>query len=60
VWVPYTRELIRSAPKIEPGSSLAREREQELLRHYGIAGEAGRFAELAQREPEAITAHPAA
>jgi hypothetical protein len=58
VWVPYARDQIRSAPKIEPGSSLNRQREQGLLRYYGIAGDAGRFAEIARREPGAITTHP--
>jgi len=59
VWVPYTRDLVRKAPKVEPGSSLTGEAERELLEHYGIAGDAGRFAELADRVPEAITLRPA-
>lgn len=59
VWVPYTRDQIRRAPKIEPGSSLNREHERELLAHYAVAGDAGRYAELEQREAEAITARPA-
>ena len=59
VWVPYTRDLVRKAPKVEPGSSLTGEAERELLEHYGIASDAGRFAELADRGPEAITLRPA-
>ena len=60
VWVPYTRDQIRRAPKIDPGSSLNGEAERELLRHYGIAGRAGRYAQLEGSEPQAITARPAA
>jgi hypothetical protein len=59
VWVPYTRDQIRRAPKTELGSSLNRETERELLAHYRMAGDAGRYAELEKREPEAITARPA-
>ncbi|HSI79530.1 MAG TPA: hypothetical protein VK919_02655 [Solirubrobacterales bacterium] len=57
VWVPYTRDLIRRAPKVEPGSSLSAKLERELLDHYGIAA-GGRLTELAGREPDAITAQP--
>jgi hypothetical protein len=32
--------------------------ERELLANYGIAGDAGRYAELSEREPQAITARP--
>jgi hypothetical protein len=59
VWVPYTRDQVRGAPRIEPGSSLKGNVERELLAHYGIAGDSGRFAEIARHDGEAITAHPA-
>lgn len=59
VWVPYTRDLIRRAPKVESGSSLNARLERELLEHYRIAVDAGRYAELAERDPEAITSRPA-
>jgi hypothetical protein len=58
VWVPYTRDQVRRAPKFEPGSSLKGQTERELLVHYGIAGDGGRFAELAEQDGEAITARP--
>lgn len=58
VWVPYTREVIRRAPKVEPGTSLTAAREREVLGHYGIAAEGGRFGELAGRDPDAVTAQP--
>lgn len=59
VWVPYGRDLIRRAPKVESGGSLNVKAEREMLEHYGIAADAGRFAELAERDPEAISAEPA-
>jgi hypothetical protein len=60
VWVPYTRDQIRRAPKIEPKSGLTREREGELLAFYGVGGEAGRAADIASRDPQEVTAKPAA
>ncbi|HEY8466534.1 MAG TPA: PRC-barrel domain-containing protein [Solirubrobacterales bacterium] len=60
VWVPYARELIRKAPRIEPGSTVSCKRERELLEHYGVGSPAaGRGAELAERPEDAITARPA-
>lgn len=60
VWVPYGRDRIRQAPKIEPRTELNREKELELLSFYGIDGEVGRAAEVAGRDAEAVTARPAA
>jgi hypothetical protein len=59
VWVPYTHDQIRQAPRIEPKSELTRAREDEVLAHYGIGGEAGRAADIADRETGAVTARPA-
>jgi hypothetical protein len=59
VWVPYREEAIRDAPKVDARAPLTGERELELLSHFGIAGGAGRAAELAERDPGAITARPA-
>ena len=59
VWVPYTRDQIRRAPRIEPKSELTRSREDEFLAHYGIGGEAGRAADIASRDADAVTARPA-
>jgi hypothetical protein len=60
VWVPYGRDQIRKGPRQDPGKPLDRDGEQALLDHYGVGtGEAGRGAELAEREPGAITARPA-
>lgn len=60
VWVPYTRDQIRKAPRTEPNQPLERDREQALLEHYGIgSAEAGRGAALADAKPDAVTARPA-
>jgi hypothetical protein len=59
VWVPYSRDAIKRAPRRNTKSPLDRETELDLLRHYGVAGGAGRAAELSARGFEAITARPA-
>jgi hypothetical protein len=56
VWVPYPRDVLRGAPRIEPGEPIDIEREKELSGHYGI----GRATELSGRPPTAPTARPAA
>jgi hypothetical protein len=59
VWVPYHQDAIKRAPKVDTRAPLTRERELELLAHYGIAGGVGRASELAERDSAAITARPA-
>src|SRR5919106_2383810 len=59
VWVPCTRDQIRHGPKIATGKPLARDAERELLQHYGMAADAGRFAELSERPADALTVRPA-
>ena len=59
VWVPYSRDLIRSTPKVDGKSPITCAWERSLLAYFGIAGEIGRAAELAERDPETITARPA-
>ena len=56
VWIPYTREQVRSAPRADLGTSLTVGEERKLLEHYGIAVDAGRAAELAERGDDAISA----
>ena len=36
VWVPYTRDQIRRAPRVEPKAPLSQESEQTMLSHYGL------------------------
>jgi hypothetical protein len=59
VWVPYGREAIRSTPKVDGKSPITCEWERSLLAYFGIDGELGRAAELADRDPDSVTAHPA-
>ena len=60
VWVPFTRDQIRKAPRQDGGKPLERDGEQQLLDHYGVGtGVTGRGAELAKREASAVTARPA-
>jgi len=54
VWAPFDAEAIRSAPKAK--GALTQAAEMELLRHYGIAGPAGRAAEIAGRPADSPSA----
>jgi hypothetical protein len=58
VWVPYTRDQIRQAPKVRPAEPLTAEVERQLLEHYGIGSGAGRASEIADRDPGAVSAKP--
>jgi hypothetical protein len=60
IWIPYTRDQVRRAPKIDSGSTLSAGQEKQLLSHYGIGTEAGRATEIAKREDGAVSAQPAA
>jgi hypothetical protein len=57
--VPYSRDQIRRAPRVEPNAPLTAGTEAELLAHYGIAVGAGRAAELEQLGDGAVSARPA-
>jgi hypothetical protein len=60
VWVPYSRDQIRKAPRIEAGKALEQQAETTLLEHYGVGDTAvGRGAALAERDASAVTARPA-
>jgi len=59
VWVPYERETIRGAPRGDGSRGLTRADEERLLAHYGVGAGTGRAADLASREPAAVTATPA-
>jgi hypothetical protein len=49
VWVPYAKELIRSAPEVDPSSGLAAEQELALCDHFGLASKAGRRGRIEGR-----------
>ncbi len=55
VWVPYDRDRIRRAPRLEPGVALTASRERDLIAHYGIV-DPERSARLAKLDDGAITA----
>jgi len=59
VWVPYTRDLIRRAPRIDPNAPLPATTERELLDHYGIAVGTARADALGEHDDDAISARPA-
>jgi len=59
VWVPYSRDLIRRAPRVDPSEPVTAGTERKLLEHYGIAVDAGRAAELGERDDDALSARPA-
>ena len=50
VWVPFSRETIKSAPEVDPAAGIDPTREAELCAHFGIAPGGGRLAELEGRE----------
>lgn len=50
VWVPYSKEAIRSAPEVKPATGLDAARELELCEHYGIPADSERSLALAGRE----------
>jgi hypothetical protein len=59
VWVPFARDVIRRAPRIKAGSTLTKDEESALLAHYGVLAPAGRGADIAERNGNAVTARPA-
>ena len=42
VWVPYSRDLIRHAPKVDAFETLDPAMERELLAHYGLVARSRR------------------
>lgn len=59
VWVPYTRDQIRRAPKIDPNTPLTLADERRLLEHYGVVLGSDRAGELAELADSAVSARPA-
>jgi hypothetical protein len=58
VWVPYTREVLREAPVVDPAKSLTREQELAICAHFGIPPELGRASQVSPRPVGAVTARP--
>jgi hypothetical protein len=59
LWAGYDRELIHKAPRFKPDEALTAGQELELAAHWGIDEGRGRAAEVAQRDPDEISAVPA-
>jgi hypothetical protein len=60
VWVPWSRAVIRGAPRVTLGGALSAEEELQLCEHYGIAGGSGRAADIADAPPDRKTVAPIA
>jgi uncharacterized protein (TIGR02271 family) len=52
VQVPYDKQLVKDAPRIEADQHLSEAEEQQLWRHYGLDHGAGQAGTAAQRQPE--------
>ncbi len=59
VWVPLPREVIRSAPEVDPAAGLEAGQEAALCSHFEIPEGSGRAAAIAGREPGAAGSVPA-
>lgn len=58
IWVPHDREVIRSAPAVDPKLPLTVSQERQILDHYEIPEGIGRAGELESRQPEEVSARP--
>jgi uncharacterized protein (TIGR02271 family) len=52
VQVPYDKQLVKDAPRIEADQHLSEAEEQQLWRHYGLDYVAGQAGTAAQRQPD--------
>jgi uncharacterized protein (TIGR02271 family) len=52
VQVPYDKQLVKDAPRIEADQHLSEAEEQQLWRHYGLDYGAGQAGTAAQRQPD--------
>jgi hypothetical protein len=59
LWAAYDHDSIHEAPRFRPNGSLSAEQELELAAHWGIDEGRGRAAEVADRDPDRISAVPA-
>ena len=59
VWIAHDRDVIRSAPVVDPTRPLLREHELTISAHYGAGEQVGRAAEVAGRPESSVTSQPA-
>ena len=52
VQVPYDKQLIKDAPRVEADQHLSEAEEQQLWRHYGLDYGVGEAGTAAQRQPD--------
>jgi uncharacterized protein (TIGR02271 family) len=52
VQVPYDKQLVKDAPRVEADQHLSEAEEQQLWRHYGLAYGVGEAGTAAQRQPD--------
>jgi uncharacterized protein (TIGR02271 family) len=56
VQVPYQKQLVKDAPRIDPDQHLSAAEEQQLWRHYGL-DDAGYTAGIADRDRDGVDEH---
>jgi hypothetical protein len=59
VWVAHDREVLGSAPGVDPTRPLLREHELAICEHFGIGERVGRAAEVAGRDADSVVSKPA-
>lgn len=60
VWVPFSKEAVRTAPEIDPAGGLEAAIELDLYRHYEVSPTGGgRRARLEGREADTLSCLPA-
>lgn len=59
VWVPFSKEAVRTAPEIDPADGLDPASELELYEHYELSGTGGRRAALGTRDADGPSCLPA-
>jgi len=58
VWIAHDRDVIRSAPVVDPTRPLLREHELTISAHYGASESVGRAAEVAGHPERSATSQP--
>jgi uncharacterized protein (TIGR02271 family) len=54
VQVPYQKQLVKDAPRIDPDQHLSAAEEQQLWRHYGLDDDTGYTADTADRDRDGV------
>lgn len=61
VWIPYERQVVRTAPEVRPGSPLGADLERELTEHYralAVAIPSGAVVPQTDEKPAEVPAEP--